>query len=481
MDSSKHSSTLLYDNGNIPTSLYFVGAGGIGMTNLERYYLSKGSAVGGYDRTPSALTLEMEKEGAKIIYDDDPSLIGEEFRNPDETLVVYTPAVPADNRILSYFREGGFTVVKRAALLGHVTRHTNAICVAGSHGKTTTSSMTANILRRSASGCNAFLGGILRNIDSNLVLTPGSNISVIEADEYDRSFHHLSPFIAIITSTDPDHLDIYGNEENYLESFAHFTSLIRPGGLLLLHTGLKLHPRTQPGVRTLTYSGGCDGYYHAEDITYGEGTLSFTLVGPSGLRIPEIKLGVPVEINIDNAVAAAAASLEAGATPEDVRRGLEDFKGAKRRFEVWLDGKGNTPVLIDDYAHSPNEVKASIASVRKLYPGRKISVIFQPHLYTRTRDFAEEFAEALSTADNVIMPEIYPARELPIPGVDTSIILDKVKSTQKSYCERKDLLNLIKNTNFEVLMTLGAADIDRLLPDIRQILEESGQQSAGKK
>lgn len=472
---SPSSNSVDMTEGNIPDALFFVGAGGIGMTNLERYYLSKGSAVGGYDRTPSALTLEMEKEGARIIYDDDPTLIGEEFRDPEKTLVVYTPAVPTDNRILTFFRNGGFKVVKRAALLGLVTRHTDAICVAGSHGKTTTSSMVANVLRRSKQGCNAFLGGILRNVGSNLVLTQGSPFSVIEADEYDRSFHHLSPFIAIITSTDPDHLDIYGNEENYLESFAHFTSLIRPGGLLLVHTGLKLVPRTQPGVRVLTYSAHDGGDWHAEDITYGEGTLSFTLAGPEDLRIKDIKLGAPVEINVDNAVAAAAAAIEAGATEEDIRLGLGDFMGAKRRFEIWMDGKGGTPVLIDDYAHSPNEVKASIASVKKLYPGRKLCVIFQPHLYTRTRDFADEFAEALSGADRVIMPEIYPARELPIPGVDTSIILDKVKSGEKCYCERKDLLNLIKNSNFEILMTLGAADIDRLLPDIKQILEKSGE------
>ncbi len=455
----------------MPEALYFVGAGGIGMTNLERYWLRHGARVGGYDRTPSDLTREMEQEGVSFTYTDDPAEIPEEFRNPEKTLVVYTPAVPADNRILSYFREGGFQVVKRAALLGKVTRHSDAICVAGSHGKTTTSSMIANILRDSEPGCNAFLGGVLRNTGSNLVLTPGSRISVIEADEYDRSFHHLTPYIAIVTSTDPDHLDIYGNEANYLESFAHFTELIRPGGLLIVHTGLKLHPRTQPGVRIATYSGGHEGDFHAEDITYGEGTLTFTLCGPEGLRIEDIRLGVPVEINIDNAVAAAAASLAAGATPEDVRRGLAGFKGARRRFEIWLDGTQDTPVLIDDYAHSPNEVKASIASVRKLYPGRRLSVIFQPHLYTRTRDFAPEFAEALSGADEVIMPEIYPARELPIPGVDSHLILGRVKNAEKTYCERKDLLNLIKNSNFEILMTLGAADIDRLLPEIKHILE----------
>ncbi len=458
------------------TNLYFVGAGGIGMANLERYFLSKGHNVAGYDKTPSALTAQLEEEGVKITYTDAAEEIPQPFRDPSTTLVVYTPAVPADSAILTYFRQNGFEVIKRAALLGKITRSTSAICVSGSHGKTTTCSMTANILRQSHVGCNAFLGGILRNTGSNLVLSDSSPWSVIEADEYDRSFHQLSPEIAIVTSTDPDHLDIYGDEAGYLEGFAHFTSLIRPGGTLLLHTGLKLHPRVAEGVKVMTYSGGSEGDWHAEDITFGNGSLSFTLVGPD-VRIEGIEVGVPVEINIDNAVAASAASLLAGATPDDVRRGIGNFRGAKRRFEVILDGRDGSPALIDDYAHSPNEVKASIRSVKRLYPGRSLSVIFQPHLYTRTRDFAPEFAEALSEADEVIMPEIYPARELPIPGVDTSIILDRVKSARKCYCERKDLLNLIKNRNFDIVMTLGAADIDRLLPDIAKILEDRKQVS----
>lgn len=441
------------------------------MANLVRYYLRHGSEVAGYDRTPSALTDALENEGARLTFTDSVDEIPQEFRDPKETLVVYTPAVPADNHILSYFRDNGFEVIKRAALLGRITGHTDGICVAGSHGKTTTSSMIANILRGSGVGCTAFLGGILRNTGSNLVLDEKSRFSVIEADEYDRSFHHLHPYIAVVTSTDPDHLDIYGDEEHYLEAFSIFTGLIRPGGTLITHTGLKYAPDVKPGVSIETYSGGAEGDWHAEDIRFGDGTVKFTLVGPD-VRIEDLEPGVPVEINIDNAVAAAAAALHAGATPEEVRRGLKEFKGAKRRFELWLDGSESESgtVLIDDYAHSPNEVKASIASVRKLYPGRKITVIFQPHLYTRTRDFAPEFAEALSTADSVIMPEIYPARELPIEGISSFTILDKINCAEKTFCERKDLLNLIKNSNFDVLMTLGAADIDRLLPEISHIL-----------
>lgn len=464
----------LHPSGSPFRNLYFIGAGGIGMANLERYFLKQGHNVAGYDKTPSALTHQLEEEGVEITYTDAIDEIPSGYRDPATTLAVYTPAVPSDSEILSWFRDNGFKVVKRAALLGEITRSTKAICVSGSHGKTTTCSMTANILRGSATGCNAFLGGILRNTGSNLVLNEHSGWSVIEADEYDRSFHHLSPTIAIVTSTDPDHLDIYRDEKGYLEGFAHFTSLIRQDGILLLHTGLKLRPRTKEGVRTMTYSGGDDGDWHAVDIVFGDGTLRFTLIGPD-CHIRDLEIGVPVEINIDNAVAASAASLLAGASESDVREGLKSFKGAKRRFEVYLDGKNGSTALIDDYAHSPNEVRASIRSVRKLYPGRRISVIFQPHLYSRTRDFAPQFAEALSEADEVIMPEIYPARELPLPGVDSMLILKDVISPSKCYCERKDLLNLIKNRNFDILMTLGAADIDRLLPDIVTILKDAGR------
>lgn len=465
--------------------VYFVGAGGIGMANLVRYCLKKGLHVAGYDRTSTPLTDRLRGEGAEIVFEDDPSLVPLEYRDPAKTLVVYTPAVGEDNAILSMFRREGFEVVKRAVLLGRLTREGDPICVAGSHGKTTTSSMIANILRSTPRGCNAFLGGILRNTGSNLILSDHSPLAVVEADEYDRSFHQLTPYIAVVTSVDPDHLDIYGDESGYLEGFAVFTSLIRPGGTLIVHEGLKLVPRTDPSVKIYTYSGKTEGEkadFHAEDVTFGPGRLTFTLVGPEGLRIEHLSPGVPVEINIDNAVAAAAAALIAGATEEEVRAGLATFRGAKRRFEIILpdheeqlralsDGEEpRMPVLLDDYAHSPGEVKASIRSVRKLYPGHHLTVIFQPHLYSRTRDFAPDFAEALSEADRVIMPEIYPAREEPIPGVDTHLILDRVKAEDKIFCPRKDLLNLIKNTNFEILMTLGAADIDRILPETESIL-----------
>lgn len=451
-------------------NIYFVGAGGIGMANLVRYYLANKLNVAGYDRTPSDLTRALSEEGAQIVYDDIADLIPTEFRNPKDTLVVYTPAIPNDNNILGYFRANGFEIIKRAALLGKITLHSKGICIAGSHGKTTTSSMVAHLLHSSPIGCNAFLGGILRNYDSNLLLSATSPYSVIEADEYDRSFHHLSPHIAVVTSTDPDHLDIYGNEENYLESFAHFTSLINPGGFLLMHTGMKLIPRVNDGVEIFSYSSSEEGDYHASNIRHQNGHLFFDFVAPD-TTITDIELGVPIDINIDNAVAAIATAHRLGVDNDTIRQAMLSFLGAKRRFEIWLRQEGeNGKVLIDDYAHSPNEVKASIASVKALYPNRKLSVIFQPHLYTRTRDFAPEFAEALSTADEVILCEIYPARELPIPGVTSEIILNDIKNADKTLCQRKDLLDLIKNRNFDILMTLGAADINVLLEDIKEIL-----------
>ena len=446
------------------------------MANLVRYFLSKGCEVAVYDRVRSELSSRLEEEGARIIYEDDPSLIPNEFLLREHTEVVFTPAIPSDNRIFSFYRDNGFEMHKRAWVLGEITRSMKGICVAGSHGKTTTSSMIAWILKNTPSGCDAFLGGILRNVDSNLIITPGSDFAVVEADEYDRSFHQLSPWIAVITSADPDHLDIYGDEEHYLEAFSHFTSLIRPGGALLLHTGLKVKPDVQPGVTVYTYSGsgetGDGADWRAERITFREGELLFDLAGPDGLRIDNISLGLPVRINVDNAVAAGAAAWLAGATPDEIKSGLESFKGAKRRFEIILRGAsdGARAVLIDDYAHSPAEIEASIDSIRLLYPGKKLTVVFQPHLYSRTRDFAPEFAAALSHADRTILTEIYPARELPIPGVDSGIILRQM-SGDASLISRKDLLDFIKITNFEILMTLGAADLDTLLPDITQILK----------
>lgn len=467
---------------------FFIGAGGIGMANLVRYFLSKGCAVAGYDRVRSELSSRLEEEGAQIIYEDNPALIPSPFLDKEHTEVIYTPAIPADNLIFSFFRDTNFEMHKRAWVLGEITRSMKGICVAGSHGKTTTSSMIAWILARTKKGCDAFLGGILKNIDSNFIITPNAEFAVIEADEYDRSFHQLSPYIAIITSADPDHLDIYGDETHYLEAFSEFTSLIKPGGALILHEGVKVTPCLQPDVRLISYSGLLSNHgneskevadWRAENVKFGNGELIFDIAGPEGYRIEKISLGVPVAVNIDNAVAAGAAAYLAGATKEEIRKGLETFSGPKRRFEILLRGEadGARSILIDDYAHSPAEIEASIKSIRQLFPDKKISVVFQPHLYTRTRDFAEEFAEALDNADNIFLTEIYPARELPIPGVSSSIIIEKMKKGAE-LIERKHLLKKIKITNFEILITLGAADLDTLLPDIIEILKQDVEAGA---
>ena len=446
-------------------SLYFVGAGGIGMAALERYFLAKGKRVAGYDRTPSDLTHALEQEGVHIDYDEDPDLIPDYCRDPERTLVVYTPAVPDSHRGLTYFRENGFEVVKRAALLGVVTSHSKALCFAGTHGKTTTSSMAAHILHSSGIGCNAFLGGVLRNYDSNFLLSSTSPYSVIEADEFDRSFHHLRPHVAVVTSTDPDHLDIYGTAENYLESFAHFTELIQPGGALIIHTGLALKPRVQDGVKTYTYSRN-EGDFHAANIRKSPGEITFDLVTPWE-TLPDVRLGVPVEINIENAIAAMAACRLVDAPLAAMRDAIGTFQGPKRRFEFWVKEPGeHGKVMIDDYAHHPGELQASINSVRDLYPGRKLTVIFQPHLYTRTRDFAPGFAAALSLADEVILLPIYPAREEPIPGVSSEMILEQVTNTKKIIYSKENLIKSIHLSNFDVLLTAGAGDIANLLPQI---------------
>ena len=428
--------------------IYFAGAGGIGMAALERYFLSLGYKVAGYDRTPTELTGALQKEGVDIVFDSSVEAIPADFRdNPDGVLVVYTPALPDSHPQLSYFRERGYEVVKRAEVLGRITRGTYGLCFAGTHGKTTTSSMAAHIMNTCPVGCNAFLGGILRNYSSNLILSATSPYSVIEADEYDRSFHRLSPYIAVITATDPDHLDIYGTEEAYLESFAHFTSLIRPGGALVLHEGLKLVPRPVEGVSVYTYSRD-KGDFHAENIRRGNGSIVFDFIGPDCV-VRDINLGVPVEINIENAVAALAACHLTGEMDADkAREAVASFLGPKRRFEFWLKEDDPVRAIIDDYAHHPDELKASILSVKALYPGKKLTVAFQPHLYSRTRDFAPEFAEALSLADEVILLDIYPAREQPLPGVTSKIIFDRITTADKTIIDKRDLTETIKNRNF---------------------------------
>lgn len=451
------------------TALYFVGAGGIGMSALIRYFLANGKRVGGYDKTPSELTAALIREGAAIHYTDDMALVEDCFLSPEHTLVVYTPAIPDSHTELTYFRTHGFQVVKRAQLLGEITRCNRGLCVAGTHGKTTTSSMLAHILKQSHVDCNAFLGGILKGYESNLMLSKKSDLTVIEADEFDRSFHWLRPYMAVITSADPDHLDIYGTAEAYRESFEHFTSLVSPDGVLLMKKGVLVVPRLQENVRLFTYSVTEKADFYAENVVVSDGSITFDFVGPN-VRIDNVELGVPVMVNIENGTAAMAIAWLNGATEEEIRRGMATFKGPHRRFEFHL----KTPqcVLIDDYAHHPAELKQSILSVKALYPNRRLTGVFQPHLYTRTRDFASDFAASLSLLDELILLDIYPAREEPIPGVTSALIFDQVTlpADRKKLIRREELFALVEQESFEVVLMVGAGNIDRLVEPVKEIL-----------
>ena len=453
--------------------IFFVGGGGIGMAALERYFLSQGRSVAAYDRTPSPLTAALAAEGVTFCYDDNPDVaVPAPFRNPEGTLVVYTPAVPETSALMQFFRAAGHRVIKRAEALGIITRGSLALCFAGTHGKTTTSAMAAHVLHTCSCGCNAFLGGILRNYDSNLLLSPSSPWTVAEADEYDRSFHRLQPHISVITATDPDHLDIYGTEEAYLESFARFTELIAPGGALVAHTGMKLVPRTGPDVSVFSYSRN-EGDFHAERVRVEPGgRLFFDFVHPGGV-LRDIELGVPVDINIENAVAALAACWLTGRLePQAARRAMATFGGTERRFQFVLRNGRDGRVIIDDYAHHPDELRAGIASVRALFPDRKLTVAFQPHLYTRTRDFAPQFAEALSAADSVVLTDLYPAREQPLPGVSSRMIFDAVTCADKHLIAKDNLVDWLKNRNFDILLACGAGDMSFLLPQVAEFYSE---------
>lgn len=451
-------------------SVYFIGAGGIGMSALVRYFLSLGKEVAGYDRTPSVLTERLNTEGAVIHYDDDCSLIPESCLDKEHTLVVYTPAVPNDHSELTYFREHGFEIQKRAQVLGTITRSRRGLCVAGTHGKTTTSSMAAHLIYNSHVGATAFLGGISQNYGTNLLLTDKSDYVVIEADEFDRSFHQLRPYMSVITSTDPDHLDIYGTPGAYWESFEHYTSLINPEGALIIHEGLEITPQLQPGVRVYTYSRE-RGDYHARNIRIGGGEIVFDFVSPQGV-VQDIQLGVPLSINIDNGIAAMAMAQLCGVTDEELRAGMASFRGVERRFDFKL--KTPEKVFLSDYAHHPAEIRQSALSIRELYAGRKVTVVFQPHLYSRTNDFYREFAESLSLFDEVILTDIYPAREEPIPGVTSTLIYDNLEAhVKKQMIEKTELLATVeaKKAELEVLVSLGAGDIENYASQITEILK----------
>lgn len=448
-------------------SVYFAGAGGIGMSALVRYFLSRGLSVAGYDRTETELTRRLCAEGAQIHYEDNPDLIPQACRDARHTLVVYTPALPAEHRELAWFRAGGFDIQKRAQVLGTLTRLMKGLCAAGTHGKTTTSAMTAHLLHESHVGCNAFLGGITKNYGTNYLISEKSPYVVIEADEFDRSFHHLRPYATVITSTDADHLDIYGTAEAYLESFRHYTQLIQPGGALVVHRGLALREDLQPGVRRYDYSR-TEGDFHAENIRIGNGRILFDFISPLG-NIDNVELGVPVSINIDNGIAAMALAQLAGATGEEIRRAMLSYRGVDRRFDFQL--KTDRIAFLSDYAHHPAELRESIRSLREVFNGRKLTGIFQPHLYTRTRDFYRDFADSLSLLDEVYITEIYPAREAPLPGVSSELIYNELRpDMEKHLCRKEEVPALVEQGQFDVLAVLGAGDLDNYVPQLTEIL-----------
>ena len=453
-------------------SVYFVGAGGIGMSAIARYFLHKGLVVAGYDKTPSELTHQLEKEGMMIHYEENVNLIPEACRQPLTTLVVYTPAIPSTHAELKYFHDNNFVIEKRAQVLGTLTRTHKGLCFAGTHGKTTTSTMCAHIMHQSHLDCNAFLGGISKNYGTNYILSTHSDYVVIEADEFDRSFHWLRPWMSVITSTDPDHLDIYGTKEAYLESFRHYTELIQPGGALIIHKDLEMKQHVQEGVKVYNYSRE-EGDFHAENIQIKNGTITFDFISPVEI-VKNVELGQPIPINIENGVAAMAMAQLNGCTAEELREGMRTYGGVDRRFDFKI--KNDRHVFLSDYGHHPKEILQSAKSLKELYSDRKITAIFQPHLYSRTRDFYKDFADALSHFDEVILTEIYPAREQPIEGVTSKLIYDNLRpNIEKKMIQKDDVLNFVKAHDFDVLVALGAGNLDDYVPEIAEIIKAKEQ------
>lgn len=449
-------------------AVYFVGAGGIGMSAIARYFRQKGLVVGGYDKTPSDLTRRLEEEGIRLHYEEDVNQIPEECKLKESTLVIYTPAIPATHKELAFFRENGFEIEKRAQVLGRLTQTHKGLCFAGTHGKTTTSTMCAHIMHQSHLDCNAFLGGISKNYGTNYILSDKSDYVVIEADEFDRSFHWLRPWMSVITSTDPDHLDIYGTKEAYLESFRHYTELIQPGGALVIHKDLEMRQNVQQGVTVYEYSWH-EGDFHADNVRIENGTIHFDFVSPVE-NVADIELGQPVPINIENSVAAMALAQLNGCSADELRNGMRTYAGVDRRFDFKI--KNDRHVFLSDYAHHPKEILQSAKSLKEIYPNRKVTVIFQPHLYTRTRDFYQEFADALSHFDEVVLTEIYPAREEPIPGVSSALIFENLKEgVERRMILKDEVIDFVKEHDFDVLVVLGAGNLDNYVPEIAEILK----------
>ena len=439
------------------------------MSALERYFKQNGYNVGGYDKTPSALTDSLISEGIEIHFEDNIDVVNKVFKDKENTIVCYTPAIPKDHGELNYFLQNGFKVMKRAQILGMLTANKKGLCFAGTHGKTTTSTMCAHLMHQSSLDCNAFLGGISKNYGTNYILAENSDFVVIEADEFDRSFHWLRPWMSVITSTDADHLDIYGTEEAYLESFRHYSTLVKPEGALIVKEGIKAKMEPQEGVRLYTYSRDC-GDFHADNIRIANGTITFDFISPIE-NVCNVSLGQPIPVNIENGVAAMAMAQLNGLSAEELRKGMETYGGVDRRFDFKI--KDNRHVLLSDYAHHPKEVMQSALSLRELYSDRKITAIFQPHLYTRTRDFYKEFAEALSVLDEVVLTDIYPARELPIEGVTSQLIYDNLaEGVSKSLIKSSEVLDYVSSRDFDVLVILGAGDLDNKCGEIAEIIKK---------
>lgn len=438
------------------------------MSAIARYFRQKGLVVGGYDKTPSDLTRRLEEEGIRLHYEEDVDQIPEECKLKESTLVIYTPAIPATHKELAFFRENGFEIEKRAQVLGRLTQTHKGLCFAGTHGKTTTSTMCAHIMHQSHLDCNAFLGGISKNYGTNYILSDKSDYVVIEADEFDRSFHWLRPWMSVITSTDPDHLDIYGTKEAYLESFRHYTELIQPGGALVIHKDLEMRQNVQQGVTVYEYSRH-EGDFHADNVRIENGTIHFDFVSPVE-NVADIELGQPVPINIENSVAAMALAQLNGCSADELRNGMRTYAGVDRRFDFKI--KNDRHVFLSDYAHHPKEILQSAKSLKEIYPNRKVTVIFQPHLYTRTRDFYQEFADALSHFDEVVLTEIYPAREEPIPGVSSALIFENLKEgVERRMILKDEVIDFVKEHDFDVLVVLGAGNLDNYVPEIAEILK----------
>ncbi len=446
-------------------NIYFIGIGGIGMSALARFFKKNGRRVGGYDRTVNALTHELVSEGIEVIFEEEVAAVPLRFTNPGETLVIYTPAVPGTHPQLRAFLKNGFRVLKRSQVLGLITRDMNSICVAGTHGKTTVSTLAAHIFYNSRLGTNAFLGGISKNYQTNFLSNEASQLVVLEADEYDRSFLQLTPDSAVITSMDADHLDVYGTLEELVKEFERFAGRIKEQGTLIIKAGLPRPGELAPGVKVYTYHLEKDADFYAKDIRLSQGLYRFDVVSPFGL-IRDLQLGIPGLLNVENAVAAIALALINGVTPVEIKDALPLFRGIARRFDVLVDNP--KLVYIDDYAHHPQEIRATLAGMRDLYPQLWITGVFQPHLYTRTRDLAPEFADALSEFDEVVLLPVYPARELPIEGVDSNLIADLMKDTKVCVIEKEELLTYLEKNKPRVLVTMGAGDIDRLVPEVKK-------------